>query len=149
MQSRALPQYWLILQKYRAVSQGATAASAPWPPLMEASESHYDTPQSVGLLWTSDRPEAESRPVVFWCERTSTNEAHQWNATVFNDWQCALLHVATTRALSSGNSNKSFTTQKHTNKNLHNLNVKQQIDVLLVSRTNLAFPRVSGCLLTP
>jgi hypothetical protein len=28
--------------------------------IMEASRSHSDTPQSVGLLWTSDRPNAET-----------------------------------------------------------------------------------------
>ena len=28
--------------------------------IIEASRSHSDTPQSVGLLWTSDRPVAET-----------------------------------------------------------------------------------------
>jgi hypothetical protein len=28
--------------------------------IMEASRSHSDTPQSVGLLWNSDEPDAET-----------------------------------------------------------------------------------------
>ena len=28
--------------------------------IVEASQSHSDTPQSVGLLWTSDHPDAET-----------------------------------------------------------------------------------------
>jgi len=28
--------------------------------IIEASRSHSDTPQSVGLLWTSDKPDAET-----------------------------------------------------------------------------------------
>ena len=28
--------------------------------IVEASQSHTDTPQSVGLLWTSDQPDAEN-----------------------------------------------------------------------------------------
>jgi hypothetical protein len=28
--------------------------------IIEASRSHSDTPQSVGLLWTSDQPDAET-----------------------------------------------------------------------------------------
>jgi hypothetical protein len=28
--------------------------------IIETSRSHYDTPQSVGLLWTSDQPDAET-----------------------------------------------------------------------------------------
>jgi len=29
-------------------------------PIIEASRSHSDTPQSVGLLWTSDQPDAQT-----------------------------------------------------------------------------------------
>jgi len=36
----------------------ATAPSGPRSPIIEASRSHSDTPQSVGLLWTSDQPDA-------------------------------------------------------------------------------------------
>jgi len=28
--------------------------------IIESSRSHLDTPHSVGLLWTSDRPDAET-----------------------------------------------------------------------------------------
>ena len=40
---------------------GSTALYVPGPPrFVEASRSHSDTPQSVGLLWTSDQPVAET-----------------------------------------------------------------------------------------
>jgi hypothetical protein len=41
---------------------GSTALYGPGPPrFVEASRSHtLDTPQSVGLLWTSDQPVAET-----------------------------------------------------------------------------------------
>jgi len=42
-------------------------------------------------------------------------------------------------------------TSQHKNtqtKNLYNLNDKQQNDALLVSKTKLAYPRVSECILT-
>ena len=41
-------------------SSGATACSVPGLPYVEASRSHSDTPLSVGLLWTSDEPDAET-----------------------------------------------------------------------------------------
>jgi hypothetical protein len=31
------------------------------PVIIEASRSHSDTPQSVGLLWSRDQPDAEIR----------------------------------------------------------------------------------------
>jgi len=39
---------------------GATAPSGPGPPHIEASQSHPDTPHSVGLLWASDQTVAET-----------------------------------------------------------------------------------------
>jgi hypothetical protein len=40
---------------------GSTAPLGPRPPHFEASRSHtLDTPRSVGLLWTSDQPVAET-----------------------------------------------------------------------------------------
>ena len=40
---------------------GATAPSGPWPPLSRGFYiTHNDAPQSVGLLWTSDRFVAET-----------------------------------------------------------------------------------------
>jgi hypothetical protein len=39
------------------IFSGATAPSGPWP---QSSPSHSDTPQSVGLLRTSDQPVAET-----------------------------------------------------------------------------------------
>jgi hypothetical protein len=41
---------------------GSTALYGPGPPrFVEASRSHtLDTPHSVGLLWTSDQPVAET-----------------------------------------------------------------------------------------
>jgi len=32
----------------------------PWPPLVQASQSHSNTPHSVEFLWTSDQPDAET-----------------------------------------------------------------------------------------
>jgi hypothetical protein len=39
---------------------GTTAPSGPGGPIIEALRSHSDTPQWVGLLWTSDQPEADA-----------------------------------------------------------------------------------------
>jgi len=39
---------------------GATVPSEPRPTYYQASLSHSDTPHSVGFLWTSDRPVAET-----------------------------------------------------------------------------------------
>jgi hypothetical protein len=43
-------------------SSGSTALYGPGPPrFVEFSRSHtLDTPQSIGLLWTSDQPVAET-----------------------------------------------------------------------------------------
>jgi hypothetical protein len=38
---------------------GATAPVGQGNPIIEDSRSHSDTPQSVGLLWTSNQPVAE------------------------------------------------------------------------------------------
>jgi hypothetical protein len=40
---------------------------------VQASRSHSDTPQSAGLLWTSDRPEAETSA---WRNTTLTRDRH-------------------------------------------------------------------------
>jgi hypothetical protein len=39
---------------------GATAPVSQSLLIIEASQSHSDTPHSVGLLWTSDQPDAET-----------------------------------------------------------------------------------------
>jgi hypothetical protein len=39
--------------------------------IMEVSRSHSDTPQSVGLLWTGDQPDAET---YTWQHTTLTRE---------------------------------------------------------------------------
>jgi hypothetical protein len=39
---------------------GATALSGLGLLIYEASRSHSGTPHSVGLLWTSDQPDAET-----------------------------------------------------------------------------------------
>ena len=41
--------------------------------IIEASQSHSDTPQSVGLLWTSDQPAAETST---WYHTTLTTDIH-------------------------------------------------------------------------
>ena len=61
--------------------------NSPPPPvgqgllIIEASRSHSDTPQPVGLLWTSDQPEAETST---WQHTTLTRDRHlchrrDWN----------------------------------------------------------------------
>jgi len=39
---------------------GYCGSMAPPPPIIEVSRSYSDTPQSVGLLWTSDQLVAET-----------------------------------------------------------------------------------------
>jgi hypothetical protein len=41
-------------------STGATALGGPGPPHYGGFTVTKDTPQSVGLLWTSDQPDAET-----------------------------------------------------------------------------------------
>ena len=41
--------------------------------IIEASRSHSDTPHSVGLLWTSDHPDAETPT---WQHNTLTRDIH-------------------------------------------------------------------------
>jgi hypothetical protein len=43
--------------------------------IIEASRSHSDTPPSVGLLWTSDQPDAESST---WQHTTLTRDRHPY-----------------------------------------------------------------------
>ena len=50
-----------VFMKYMFFSCGATAQRRPGPPPPWGFEiTHYDTSQSVGLLWTSDRPFAKT-----------------------------------------------------------------------------------------
>jgi hypothetical protein len=42
------------------VYNGSTTLAGRGLIVLEVSTSHSDTPQSVGLLWTSDRPDAET-----------------------------------------------------------------------------------------
>jgi len=43
--------------------------------IMEDSRSHSETPHSVGLLWTSDQPVAETST---WQHTTLTWDRHPW-----------------------------------------------------------------------
>jgi len=43
--------------------------------IVEISRSHSDTPKSVGLLWTSDQPVAETST---WQHSTLTRDRHPW-----------------------------------------------------------------------
>jgi len=47
--------------KYQFFVRGSTAVVALGLLIVEVSRSHTDTPHSVGLLWTSDRPTSESQ----------------------------------------------------------------------------------------
>jgi len=40
--------------------QGATVTNGPGPPHYRGLLITSDTPQSVGILWTSDQPDAET-----------------------------------------------------------------------------------------
>jgi len=42
-------------------------------PLIEASPSHSDAPQSLGLIWTSDQPDAQTST---WQHTTVTTDIH-------------------------------------------------------------------------
>jgi hypothetical protein len=57
------------------ISYGSTALYGPGPPrFVDASRSHsVDTPHSVGLLWTSDQPVAETST---WHHTTLTTDRH-------------------------------------------------------------------------
>jgi hypothetical protein len=46
----------------------------------EFSRSHSDTPHSVGLLWTSDQPNAETSA---WQHTTLTTDRHPFPTVVF------------------------------------------------------------------
>jgi hypothetical protein len=53
----------IIIILIKAVSPSsfvATALSGPWPPHSRRFVDHNDAPHSVGLLWTSDYPIAET-----------------------------------------------------------------------------------------
>jgi len=53
---------------------GATAPSGPWPPNYRGFMiTHNDAPQSVGLLWASDQPDAETST---WQHTTLTRNIH-------------------------------------------------------------------------
>ena len=73
-----VPQPFLFLPP-----NDSTAPWGPRPPHFEASRSHtLDTPHSVGLLWTSDQPAAEtSTSAAIAKYNTSINDA--W----FLDWK--------------------------------------------------------------
>ena len=59
---------WLV-----SFYHGATAPNGPGPPHIEASLSHANTPQSVGILWTTDQPDAETSS---WQHTTLITDIH-------------------------------------------------------------------------
>ena len=66
------PVLWSVLIVY-FLPPWPTARSGPRPPHYRGSTTHTDTPQSVGMLWTSDQPDAET----YTCQHTSlTRERH-------------------------------------------------------------------------
>jgi hypothetical protein len=58
---------------YNSFSHGSTAPSEPGPPQFEVPGWHSDAPHSVGLLWTSDQPVAETST---WQHTTLTTNIH-------------------------------------------------------------------------
>jgi len=59
--------FFLTMAQKPPVSQGLF--------ISEHSRSHSDTPQSVGLLWTSDQPDAETSTIQ---HTTITRDRHPW-----------------------------------------------------------------------
>ena len=64
--------------------------------IIEASRSHSDTPQSVGLLWTSDQPVAETST---WQHAKLTTDRHPWHR---QDSNPQLLQESYRRLIRSG-----------------------------------------------
>jgi hypothetical protein len=60
---------------------GVTAPSGPGILIIEPSWSHWDTPNSVGLLWTSDQPDAETST---WQHMTLTRNIHPASSGIWN-----------------------------------------------------------------
>ena len=60
--------------------------------IIEASRRHPDTPHSVGLLWTNDRPVAENST---WQNTTFTKDRHPWLRRDSNPQTHALDHADT------------------------------------------------------
>jgi hypothetical protein len=52
--------YKIVLGIFFFFSHGTTALTGKGLLIFAASRSHSDTPFSVGLLWTSDQPDAET-----------------------------------------------------------------------------------------
>ena len=65
-----LPLYFLLI-----IYPGSTAPSGPRPPNYRGLQSHSDTPHSVGLLWTSDRPDAKTSTLQ---QTTLTKDKHPY-----------------------------------------------------------------------
>jgi hypothetical protein len=63
-----------MLQK-GILPSGATAPNGPGPSIIEAARSHADKPQSVGVLWTSDQPDAEN---YSWQHTTFPSDTHPY-----------------------------------------------------------------------
>jgi len=74
--------HWLRHPLPFPFSQGATAPGCGQGLLMvKGSRSHPDTAQSVGLLWTSDRPVAETST---WQHTTLTTDRHPCSRAGFH-----------------------------------------------------------------
>jgi len=63
----------VILNYVYFILSWRNSPSGPRPPIVEASRSHSDIPQSVGLLWTSDQPVSETST---WQHTTLTTDIH-------------------------------------------------------------------------
>jgi len=66
----------ITFPKWRGIKTVHSLPMAQHPivgPIIEASQSHSDTPHSVGLLWTSDRSVTGT---FIWQHTTSTRDRH-------------------------------------------------------------------------
>jgi hypothetical protein len=68
-------EWQTTLKESSSASHGTTAPSGPEPPHYRGfTITHFlDTPHSVGLLWTSDKPDAETST---WQHTTLTRDSH-------------------------------------------------------------------------
>jgi hypothetical protein len=71
---------WIYNTQYFNLNLGFFSIAQPHHfgqdlPIIEASQSHSDTSHSVGLLWTSDHPDAQN---YSWQHTTLTRDRHSW-----------------------------------------------------------------------
>jgi hypothetical protein len=72
----SIPNYWRLMVFSSSMTQQLSVEKGLL--IIEASRSHSDTPHSVGLLWTSNQPEAEA---FTWQHTTLTTDIDAFGET--------------------------------------------------------------------